>query len=379
MAQIMVIEPDELVVSALEKIFRGDEEVKLTFGDDFASAMEILNGNPVFKDVYGKNKAVYDSAKEELLAATRNEVAAKTTWENAAELLEKYQANLESILKPDKDEKKSAKPVPAAAPPAEGNALQAEGKPEEPIKEIEEQKQNLIKEIARLVVEVKNLKEVLLAATKLKAEKEKVAQEKLDIAEEAKAKIPPANEEIYSVLVISSALLVPTVAKWVENFEKMLTFQPNKETKIIVLGFEFDEKSVKKYLNQRISDYMIKPVDELLARQNIKFLALTDKKPKREVYSLQIKEPVDLVYEYELESISEFSFLINSKYKFEVNEFRAFNCDLFLRKGQKSVLAKCLTSVEKTGGGFSSEFWFIGMDTHLSFQIKNVIKNAPKA
>ena len=45
MAQIMVIEPDELVTSALEKIFRGDEEVKITFADDFESAMEILNGN----------------------------------------------------------------------------------------------------------------------------------------------------------------------------------------------------------------------------------------------------------------------------------------------------------------------------------------------
>lgn len=376
----MVIEPDELVTSALEKIFRGDEEVKITFADDFESAMEILNGNPVFKDVYGKNKAVYDVAKEELLEATRNEVSAKTAWNNAAELLEKYQSNLETISNPTKDEKKPEKPVPAAPPaPAEGiAAAKPEAKPEEPIKEIEEQKQSLVKEIARLVVEVKSLKETLLAATKLKAEKEKTAQEKLDIAEEAKAKIPPANEEIYSVLIISSTLLLPNVTKWVENFEKILTFEPNKATKIIVLGFESDEKSVKKYLNQRISDYMIKPVDELLARQNIKFLALTDKKPKREVYSLQIKEPVDLVYEYELESISEYSFLINSSNKFEVNEFRAFNCDLFLRKGQKSVLAKCLTSVEKTGGGFSSEFWFIGMDTHLSFQIKNVIKNAPK-
>lgn len=368
MAQIMVVEPDELVVNAIEKIFRGDEEVKITFEDDFASAMEILNGNPVFKDIYGKNKAVYDAAKEELLDATRKEVSAKTAWENSAELLEKYQTNLESIMKPDKDEKKSTAPVAPAT-----------GKPEEPIKEIEEQKQNLIKEIERLVTEVKKFKEVLLAATKLKAEKEKIALEKLGIAEEAKTKIPPANEEIYSVLVISSVLLVPTVAKWVENFEKILTFQPNKEIKIIVLGFEFDEKSVKKYLNKRISDYMIKPVDELLARQNIKFLALTDKKPKSEVYSLQIKEPVDLVYEYELESISESSFLINSQYKFEVNEFRAFNCELFLRKGQKSVLAKCLTSVDKPGGGFLSEFWFIGMDTHLAFQIKNVIKSAPKA
>ncbi len=379
MAQVMVVEPDELVVTSLEKAFKGDEEVKLNFAKDFASAMEILNGNPLFKDVYGKGKALYEAAKEEFLEATRKEVAAKTAAQSAQELLEKYENNIETITDGEADPKKAAKaPAAPAAAPVAGAAPPVEAPPEVKTSEVDEQKQNLIKEIARLTNELKSLKQVLMEATKVKSEKEKIAQDKQVIADLAKAKIPSEKEEIYNVLVISSALLLPSVTKWVENFEKTLTFQPNKEIKIIVLGFESDEKNVKKYLNQRISDYMIKPVDELLARQNVKFLALTDKKPKSEVYSLQIKEPVDVVYEYEIESIAESSFLINSTHKFVENEFRAFNCDLFLRKGQKSVLAKCLTSVEKTGGGFLSEFWFIGMDTHLSFQIKNVIKNAPK-
>ena len=114
-----------------------------------------------------------------------------------------------------------------------------------------------------------------------------------------------------------------------------------------------------------------------MARQNVKFLAL-DKKAKREVYSLQIKEPIDLVFEFEIEAVSEYSFSVISQEKFEVNAFRAFNSDLFLRKEQRSILGKCLSSIEKSGGGFSSEFWFVGMDNHLAFQIKSIIKNASK-
>lgn len=375
MAQIMVVEPDELVITALTKIFRGDDEVQLTFAENFAAAIESLNGNPKFKATYEKHKGVYEAAKAELQAATQKAVAAKATMDSTFEILAKYQSDLEAIMNPEADDKKAKTPTPAPKPEA---APAADAKPAEAVKETEEQKQNLIKEIARLNAEMKAHKEALTLATKLKTEKEKIEQEKLSIAEEAKANIPSENNEVYSVLVISSALLVPNVQHWVENFEKILTFPPNKEIKIIILGFEFDEKSVKKHLNPRISDYMIKPIDELLARQNIKFLALTDKKPQREVYSLQIKEPVDLVFEYTLESISELSFVIGSRDKFEVNEFKAFNCNLFLRKGQKSVLAKCLSSTEKTGGGFLSEFWFAGMDAHLAFQIKNVIKNAPK-
>jgi len=351
----MVVEPDELVATALTKIFRGDDEIQLTFSENFLSAIETLNGNPKFKATYEKYKQISDAAKEELLVATQKEIVAKNTWNSAAEILAKYQSDLETITN-----------------------LAAEAKPAAPIKENEEQKLTLIKEIARLSVEVKGHKEALILATKLKTEKEKIAQEKLNIAEEAKANIPSASNEIYSVLVISSALLVPSVKLWTEALEKTLIFQANKEIKIVVLGFESDEKNVKKYLNPRISDYMIKPVDELLARQNIKFLALSDKKPQSEVYSLQIKEPVDLVFEYELESMSEFSFILNSRDKFAVNEFKAFNCNLFLRKNQKSVLAKCISSTEKVGGGFLSEFWFSAMDTHLAFQIKTVIKNAPK-
>lgn len=361
MAQIMVVEPDELVVTSLKKIFRDDNEIKLTFVENFNSAVEILNGNPKYKDAYEKLKAAYEGVKTELLEATQKEVTAKTARENTADLLLKYKTNLESLEKPEA----------AAVPPTEV-------KPTEPVKEIEEQKQNLKKEIERLSLEVKNQQSALVAATKTKSEKEKITQEKLNIAEEAKKKIPAANDEVYSVLVISSVLLTPTVAKWVENFSKIMTFESNKAIKIVVLGFEFDEKSVKKYLDPRISDYMIKPIDELLARQNIKSLASSDKKTKSEVYSLQIKEPVDLIFQYELESMSEFSFVISSQEKFETNEFRVFNCDLFLRKGQKSVLAKCLSSSDKPGGGFLSEFWFSGMDTHLAFQIRNVIKNAPK-
>lgn len=371
MTQIMVIEPEEIVVTALKKTFENDDDIKLKFVENFTAAAEILNGNPKNKDVFEKFKAVYEEAKKEFEEAAAKEITAKAVSDNSSEILEKYRSELTALVNPDTSLKKNAS-VSADEKPA--TAVTTEETPQE----LDARKQSLENGIERLSSELKNQKELLLAATKLKTEKEKIALEKQIIAEKAQAEIPATADQVFSVLMISSKLLLPDVTQWLENFKKTITFESNKDIKIIVLGFEFDEKSVKKYLNPRISDYMIKPVDELLARQNIKFLAATDKKSKREVYSLKIQAPVDLVFEYELESLSEFSFSIKSQEKFVISEFKIFSSELFLRKGQQSVIGKCLSSTDLSGGQFSSEFWFVGMDTHLAFQIRNVIKNAPK-
>lgn len=359
MAQIMALETDEIAVIALKKIFAGDDEIKLIFNNNFNEAVEILNGNPADTEVFEKFKKIHEEAKKEFQEAAARETTAKITHDNAFEILEKYRNELDDLKNPDPKANKSTQTEAAPA-------------------ELENQKQSLEKEIERLVLEVKKFKEVLFETSKIKLEKEKIAKDKEIIADVAKAKIPAPADQIYSVLLISSKFLLPNSAEWVGNFKKTIIFEPNQKIKIVVLGFEFDEKTIKKYLIPGISDYMIKPVDELLARQNLKFLALAENKAKREVYSLQINEPVDLIFEYELEGLSELSFVIASKDKFEINEFKVFNCNLFLRKSQQSVLGKCLSSSEKSGGGFTSEFWFVGMDTHLAFQIKNVIKNAPK-
>ncbi len=340
MAQIMVFEPDEIAATALNKAFADDTEVKLVFISDFKAANEILNGNPVFKAAYQELQAGADAAKKELLAAAASESGAKNSHDNLKEILENLQSELEAT------------------------------------KKSEVEKKDLESELSGRLVELKNLREVLFAATKLKAEKERIFNTKEAEADLAKAKIPSQEDQRYGVLLISSQFILPKVQEWLEGFRKSLLPEPNSAIRVVILGFDAAEKTVKKFLIPGISDYMIKPVDELLARQNLKFLALGESNTKREVYSLQIKQPVDLIFEYELEGLSEFSFVIKSKDKFEINEFRAFNCELFLRKNQISVLGKCLSSTEIPEGGFVSEFWFVGMDTHLAFQIKNVLKAA---
>lgn len=338
MAQIMVFEPDEIATTALKKTFAGDTEVKLVFLTDMNDAMEMLNGNPIYKAKYEKLKAATDSARQEFQSAADAEVGAKGSYENAKEIIEKLKSEQES----------SKEPTP--------------------------EKKELENEINVRTADLKNLGEVRLAATKLKAEKEKIFSTNEAEAEVANADIPGPADQVYGVLLIASQFAQPKAQVWLEQFRKSLSFEPNKMIRIVILGFDAAEKTVKKFLVPGISDYMIKPVDELLARQNLKFLALGANNAKREVYSLQIKEPVDLIFEYELEGLSEVSFVIKSNEKFEVNEFKVFSCELFLRKNQLSVLGKCLSSKDKPSGGFISEFWFVGMDTHLAFQIKTVLK-----
>lgn len=340
MAQIMVFEPDEIAATALKKAFADDTEARLVFISDFKEAIEILNGNPAFKAVYRDLQASVDAAKKELQAAAATESGAKNSHDNLAEFIEKLRTEKEAIKEDAND-----------------------------IKELEG-------EITLRLAELKNLREALLASTKLKDEKEKIFNAKETEADSAKARVPSPEDQRYGVLLISSQFILPKTQEWFESFRKSLLPEPNSTIRVVILGFDAAEKTAKKFLVPGISDYMIKPVDELLARQNLKSLALGENNAKREVYSLQIKEPVDLIFEYELEGLSELSFVIKSKEKFEVNEFRAFNCELFLRKNQISVLGKCLSSKEKPEGGFVSEFWFVGMDTHLAFQIKNVLKAA---
>lgn len=340
MAQILVFEPDKIVTTALKKAFADDSEARLIFISDFKDAIEILNGNPAYKAIYRDLQGGADAARKEFQAAAASEIGAKTSHDNAAEILEKVRSEQANTKEPVVDKKE------------------------------------LDSEINARVADLKNLREALLNATKLKAEKEKIFNAKEAEADLAKAKIPSPEDQQYGVLLISSQFILPNAQGWLESFRKSLLPEPNGAIRIVILGFDAAEKAAKKFLIPGISDYMIKPVDDLLARQNLKSLALGENKAKREVYSLQIKEPVDLIFECQLEGLSEFSFVIGSKDKFEVNEFRAFNCELFLRKNQISVLGKCLSSIENPAGGFSSEFWFVGMDAHLAAQIRNVIKAA---
>jgi hypothetical protein len=362
-AQIMLIEPDELAVIALKKIFLGDGEVSLITVDDIKNGLELLNGSPEKKEVFEKLNSKAEAIKNELQIATSNALNAKTIYERASELLQKYEKQIENLNTPEaKDSKITTAPLSSG-----------ESEPDH-----QEQKKNLESEIIRLRIEIQKQKDALQEASKVKEEKEKILTVQEKARDEAKAELPNEANLIYSVLMISCKLLTPTVNDWIENFKKSIFFDLNKDIKIIVLGFEADEKTVRKYLNPRVSDYMIKPIDELLARQNIKFLALKDNKAKREVYTLQIKETVDLVFEYELDSLSEVSFQIKSKEEFQINDFKVFNSELFLRKGQKSVLGKCISSKKSSDEIFLSEFFFVGVDSQLLFQILNVIKNVSK-
>ncbi len=340
MAQIMIYEPDEIAATALKKAFADDTEVRLVFISDFKKAIEILNGNPAFKAIYQDLQASADAARKEFLAAAASDSGAKNSHDNVMEILEKLRSEQEEIKDSGSDKK------------------ELEG------------------EISNRLADLKNFQEALLAATKLKVEKEKIFKAKEAEADLAKAQVPSPEDQRYGVLLISSQFILPKAQEWLDSFRKALLPEPNSTIRVVILGFDAAEKTAKKFLIPGISDYMIKPVDELLARQNLKSLTLGENNAKREVYSLQIKQPVDLIFEYELEGLSEFSFVIKSKDKFEINEFRAFNCEFFLRKNQNSVLGKCLSSNEKPEGGFASEFWFVGMDTHLAFQIKNVLKAA---
>ncbi len=359
MEQIIVVEPDEIVALALKKAFAEDLEVKLIFKNDLKEIYELLNGSPTNKSVLQKLNSELAEIKKQFQLAAASDSAAKSAMENATEILGKHKSELEALKNPDPKLKKT------------------EVETETP-ENIEKQKLELGVEILRLEESVKGLRDSLNITTKTKLEKERLLKETETSVDEAKLRVPPSEDQLYKVILISNKFLVPDAEAWIAGFRKAISFESNKEIKVVVLGFEFDEKTVKKFLISGISDYMIKPVDELLAKQNLKFLALGDSKAKREVYSLKINDPVDLIFEYDLKGLSEYSFVIESKESFTVNDFKAFNCDLFLRKGQKSVLGKCLSSKESGEGRYLSEFWFVGMDTHLSFQIKSVIKAAAK-
>lgn len=103
MAQVLIIEPDELAVTALKKIFSGNDEIKLNFVENFIQAEEFLNGNPKNKDVYEKHRRAYEEAQKEFQEAAASEMKAKTTNDDASELLEKYKNQLESLKNPEVD------------------------------------------------------------------------------------------------------------------------------------------------------------------------------------------------------------------------------------------------------------------------------------
>lgn len=345
MAQILVLDPEPTLKVILDRIFADDDKFRLLYVSSLPVALEILNGNPAKKTAATAAKQEFDGAVAQLQG-----VAARVL-----ENKEKMEFALREGLKLEKQIQ--AVSAETAATPA---VVEAKA------------------EWSKYQASANEAKAAMAEAAQAEAKAQKQADEKRARSEELNKSVPAGADEKVGLFLIADSFLQPNPGDWLSGFKKSLTYEINSNVPIAVTGNKATEHLIRKYLIPGIFDYFVKPLDELLAKQNLKFLASEKKELEREVYALAIKSQVDLIYEFEIEAISEQSFSLYSTTPFEKDEFRMFSSELFLRKLERKILARCLqcTKVSETEERYLSEFWFVGVEPFFLHQIRGVIEKS---
>ena len=345
MAQILVLDTDPTLKLMLDRIFAADEKFRLLYVSTLPVALEILNGNPAKKTAAAVAKQELDSA-----VAQVQSVAARVL-----ENKEKMEFALREGLKLEKQ-------IQAASAEAAATPAVVEAKAE----------------WTKYQTDANQAKAAMTEAVQAEAKAQKQADDKRARSEELVKSVPAGADEVIGLCLIADSYLQPNPVEWLSGFKKSITYEPNCKVSVALTGNKATDQLIRKYLIPGIFDYFVKPLDELLAKQNLKFLASEKKELEREVYALAIKSQVDLIYEYEIEAISEQSFTVRSTVPFEKDQFRMFSSELFLRKLERKILARCLqcNKISETEEQYLSEFWFVGVEPFFLHQIRTVIEKS---
>jgi CheY-like chemotaxis protein len=331
MANIFIVDKDEISNKEIRVILREFENIKARFFSSFEDAKEMLSGEP--------------SKRVGLKEVMQMAVAAKN-------LLAKKQADERNALIPEKEK--------------------IENKISTALEKLQEKKDLLASQMVALEEAEGQLK--LATATRQKAQK---------IVDQKKADSKNANTELtkdidYSchLLIVERSFLGDDPEVWVRDLRDEILIEENRHIPIVVVGHTTDQREFQKYLIKGISDYMIKPLDKLLLLRNFGLLSKETGVPDKQVYSIPVEEPVDVAFQYDIEEISEFMLTMRSPKKFKVDQYVTFYGDMFQTTVNNRLFARCTKCEEHMTekGQYSVTVAFSGLDQPVRKTLRTWIR-----
>ena len=211
-----------------------------------------------------------------------------------------------------------------------------------------------------------------------------VIPEPLKPEEIPKGKTPDPNEHVYKALnenpydfiFMEATQVTGTPSKYIEEFRKKITLEANKNIPIVLLSYNDDIDFVRTMtIGGTFIDYMLKPTDSPNFRQKFSLLVSKNASYKKELYSIQTLQPVNVAFNFVFEDISEFGLVLRCNRPYQPGEFVTFYSPVFKTEKQREVIGRCYKSDKVPNSNeYQCQFVFVGVGDAVRKQIRNWMK-----
>lgn len=185
------------------------------------------------------------------------------------------------------------------------------------------------------------------------------------------------NTKPYDCIFIDANEIKGVPEKWLEEFRKKITLEANKNIPLVILNYSDELDVIRKYMIQgAFLDYILKPIDAPLFREKFSLLISKNGAYKKELYSLQTQQPVNVAYNFTIEDISEFGVIIKCNRQYLVGEFVTFYSPVFKTDKKAEVIGRCYKCEVNPSNKkeFLAKFVFVGVGDNTRKQIRTWMK-----
>ncbi|MBL7545908.1 MAG: hypothetical protein JNL11_18970 [Bdellovibrionaceae bacterium] len=179
-----------------------------------------------------------------------------------------------------------------------------------------------------------------------------------------------SSEKVIRLLVCKAETLgsrsVSLVAKSVELFIRKNACTTEEKTSVVLTAFDREDFDIKSMESPFINNVIFKPFDSLILEEHMRFAFVGRKKPSEENFkSNKLEAQVEMVKDIPCAGFSDLGFITLSDRELRTGEVSKFYSDEFASDTLRSVMAKCVKSIARTGRnetGYLCWMEYFGLD-----------------
>ena len=164
------------------------------------------------------------------------------------------------------------------------------------------------------------------------------------------------------------------------NFDYPKTFRANRKYtgKMVLTGDETDPMKLIRLLENGWSDYFVMPPDRPLLIEKVELYTSGTRSSERQVYSMNLSQPVDIAKRGMMEELSEFGCKVRSYAESPVEELVVLYSKALSANGEsmESVLGRCFMTEKHPSfeGQYLNHFSYVGVRPETLQNIRNNLR-----
>lgn len=163
-----------------------------------------------------------------------------------------------------------------------------------------------------------------------------------------------SEQKVVRLLICKSESLgsrsTALIGKTIELFERKHLCTPEEKTSAIITAFDHENFDLKSMEATFINNVIFKPFDQLILEEHMRFALVGRKKPNDENFkSNKLEAQVEMVKNIPCEGFSDLGFITVSDREVALGSVSKFYSSEFAFDAIKSVMARCVKSMVRTG------------------------------